>query len=212
VSPSKPVKHGPEPTEAQWRVINAALKLFARNGVGGTSLRMIATELGVTVAAVYHQFNTKDEIVYAAAETELRRLEAVVDAAEGEATAGEARDALIAGMVDLAVGASGRSVSAVLSDPIVTAEFHRHARYLDLIPRMRRLLMGDGTSREPRIRTATLIAAINGAATHPFVADYDEGTLRAELLQVAHRLLPPLPDAAVSPRTARRTRTGRSTA
>jgi len=211
VSPSKPVKRGPEPTDAQWRVINAALKLFAQNGVGGTSLRMIATELGVTVAAVYHQFNTKDEIVYAAAETELRRLEAVVDAAEAEPTAGEARDALIAGMVDLAVGASGRSVSAVLSDPIVTGEFHRHARYLDLIPRMRRLLMGDGTSREPRIRTATLIAAINGAATHPFVADYDEGTLRNELLQVAHRLLPPLPDAAAAPR-AGRTRNGRSNA
>ena len=76
MSPSKPVQRGPEPTEAQWRVINAALKLFAHNGVGGTSLRMIATELGVTVAAVYHQYNTKDEIIYAAAESELRRLEA----------------------------------------------------------------------------------------------------------------------------------------
>ena len=101
MSPSKPVKRGPEPTEAQWRVINAALKLFAQNGVGGTSLRMIAKELGVTVAAVYHQYNTKDEIIDAAADSELRRLEAVVDAAESEPTAAEARDALVAGMVDL---------------------------------------------------------------------------------------------------------------
>ena len=44
---------------------HAALELFARNGVGGTSLRMIADELGVTKAAVYHQYNTKDEIIYA---------------------------------------------------------------------------------------------------------------------------------------------------
>lgn len=193
MSPSKPVKRGPEPSQAQWRVINAALKLFAENGVGGTSLRMIAGELGVTVAAVYHQYNTKDEIIYAAAESELRRLEAVVDAAEAEPTAHAARESLVSGMVDLTLSGVGRGVSAVLSDPIVTTHFHRHARFLELIPRMRRLLMGDGTSREPRIRTATLIAVINGASTHPFVADLDDDTLRRELLQIAHQLLPPLP-------------------
>ena len=135
---------------------------------------MIAKELGVTVAAVYHQYNTKDEIIYAAADSELRRLEAVVDAAESEPTAGEARDALVAGMVDLSVGGAG-GIGAVLSDPIVIGTFHRHDRFRDLIPRMRRLLMGDEASQEPRIRTATLIAALNGVATHPFVADLRRG-------------------------------------
>ncbi len=198
MSPSKPVKRGPEPTEAQWRVINAALKLFAQNGVGGTSLRMIAKELGVTVAAVYHQYNTKDEIIHAAADSELRRLEAIVDAAESEPTAAEARDALVAGMVDLSVGGAG-GIGAVLSDPIVIGTFHRHDRFRDLIPRMRRLLMGAEASQEPRIRTATLIAALNGVATHPFVADLDEDTLRRELHLIAQLLLPPLPKAGSPP-------------
>ena len=97
-------------------------------------------------------------------------------------------------MVDLTAGGVGRQVSAVLSDPLVTGSFDRHPRFRDLIPRMRRLLMGDETSRTPRIRTATFIAALNGAATHPFLADYEEDTLRSELLQVAWLLLPPLPD------------------
>jgi AcrR family transcriptional regulator len=188
------VKRGPEPSEAQWRVINAALKLFAQKGVGGTSLRMIANELGVTVAAVYHQYRTKDEIIFTAVESELRRLEAVVDAAEAEATAADAREALITGMVDLAVGGVGRHVSAVLSDPVVTGSFDRHARFLELIPRMRRLLMGADTAQEPRVRTATLIAALNGTAIHPFVAEFDEATLRSQLLLVARLLLPPLED------------------
>jgi AcrR family transcriptional regulator len=43
------------PTAAQGRIIAAALELFARNGVGGTSLQMIADAIGVTKAAVYHQ-------------------------------------------------------------------------------------------------------------------------------------------------------------
>jgi AcrR family transcriptional regulator len=194
MSPSRPVQRGLEPTDAQWRVINAALMLFARNGIGGTSLRMIAKELGVTVAAVYHQYNTKDEIIVAAVESQLRRLEAVVDAAEAVPAAEGAREVLVTGMVDLTAAGVGRSVSAVLSDPIVMGSFDPD-RFRSLISRMRRLLVGDENSRRSRVRTATLIAALNGAATHPFVADLDEATLRSELLEIAHLLLPPLPEA-----------------
>ena len=69
---------------AQTRTITTALELFGDHGVSGTSLQMIADALGVTKAAVYHQFPTKDEIVLAVAEVELRRLETALDAAEAE--------------------------------------------------------------------------------------------------------------------------------
>ena len=71
-------------TAAQTRVITAALALFAEHGVAGTSLQMIADAIGVSKAAVYHQFNTKAEIVLATAETELVGLEAAVEAAEAQ--------------------------------------------------------------------------------------------------------------------------------
>ena len=58
----------------QARIISA--ELFAQNGVGGTSLRMIADAIGVTKAAVYHQHNTKGEVVLAAAQAELERVDA----------------------------------------------------------------------------------------------------------------------------------------
>src|SRR5689334_14173118 len=56
---------GAEPAEhpyraAQQRIVDAAVPLFAEHGVGGTSLQMIADAVGVTKAAVYHQFKTKD--------------------------------------------------------------------------------------------------------------------------------------------------------
>jgi AcrR family transcriptional regulator len=76
------------PTAAQARVIAAALHLFGRNGVAGTSLQMIADEIGVTKAAIYHQYKTKDEIILAAAEAELAHLQAVISAAEAERSAG----------------------------------------------------------------------------------------------------------------------------
>ncbi|HEU4362461.1 MAG TPA: TetR family transcriptional regulator, partial [Mycobacterium sp.] len=37
---------------AQTRILDAALQLIGENGVGGTSLQMIADEIGVTKAAV----------------------------------------------------------------------------------------------------------------------------------------------------------------
>ena len=45
---------------------------------------MIADAIGVTKAAVYHQFKTKEEIVIAVMETDLVQLEAALDAAEAE--------------------------------------------------------------------------------------------------------------------------------
>jgi AcrR family transcriptional regulator len=54
-------------TAAQARVVDAALLLFGEHGIAGTSLSMIAEAIGVTKAAIYHQYNTKDEIVLAVA-------------------------------------------------------------------------------------------------------------------------------------------------
>src|SRR5271165_1038216 len=103
---------------AQARIISAALELFAQNGVGGTSLQMIADRIGVTKAAVYHQYNTKDEIVLAAAEAELASLEAVIRTAEGEPTRMRARRTLVTGMIDLAL-AHRRTASTILNDPVI---------------------------------------------------------------------------------------------
>ena len=69
-------------TAAQRRILVAALDLFADHGVSGTSLQMIADALGVTKAAVYHQFKTKDEIIIAVTEMQLARLEDALEDAE----------------------------------------------------------------------------------------------------------------------------------
>ena len=79
-------------TAAQTRVLVAALDLFAEHGVSGTSLQMIAGAMGVTKAAVYHQFKTKDEIVIAVTEMQLARLEQLLQDAEAAEDRPQARD------------------------------------------------------------------------------------------------------------------------
>jgi AcrR family transcriptional regulator len=179
----------PVPSAAQARIISAALELFARNGVGGTSLQMIADTIGVTKAAVYHQYNTKDEIVLAAAEAELARLEAVVDAAEAEPSQKRARERLVTGIVDLAV-AHRRTVSTILNDPVIARFFAEHESFHNVMDRVSRVLMGDDIGHEERVSTAMLTAAISGTVMHPLVAGLDDETLRSHLNQLARRLLP----------------------
>jgi AcrR family transcriptional regulator len=176
------------PSAAQARIINAALVLFARKGVGGTSLQMIADSIGVTKAAVYHQYNTKDEIVLAAAEAELARLEAVVDAAEAEPSPARARRTLVTGMVDLAV-AHRRTVSSLLNDPVIVSFFSEHEEFRHVMDRMSRVLVGDDIGHEARVSTAMLTAAISGTVMHPLVAGLDDETLRSHLQRLAGRLL-----------------------
>jgi AcrR family transcriptional regulator len=47
------------------RVLDAALELFSEHGFEGTSLQDIADRLGVTKAAVYYHFRTKDDLLLA---------------------------------------------------------------------------------------------------------------------------------------------------
>ena len=176
----------PPLSAAQSRIVASALELFAQKGVGGTSLQMIADAIGVTKAAIYFQFRTKDEIVLAAAEDELAKLEAVIDAAEAESSPARRREVLLTRIVDLSVDRR-RTVSVILSDPVVLRFFTNHARYRAAVDRLMDLLMGPGVGADGHLQTAMFMAAISGAVMHPMVTDFDDDTLRTQLLQLARR-------------------------
>ena len=175
----------------QARIINAALELFTEHGVGGTSLQMIADAIGVTKAAVYHQFKTKDEIVLAVAEAELSRVEEAIEAAEAERDPKDIRDALLARIVDLAVERRHME-STLLTDPVIVRYFAHHPPFQQVMDRLYRILMGEA-GQEARVPAAMLTAAIGGTVMHPLVVDLDDATLRAQLLHLARRFLA-LPD------------------
>jgi AcrR family transcriptional regulator len=55
-----------EPTpDTRQRILDVALDLFIEQGFDGTSLRQIAEQLGVTKAALYYHFESKDDILMA---------------------------------------------------------------------------------------------------------------------------------------------------
>ena len=177
-------------TAAQTRIIDAALVLFAEHGIGGTSLQMIANAIGVTKAAVYHQYNAKEEIILAVAQVVLARLEPAVTAAEAERSRSRAREVLIAHMIDLAVERR-RMASVLQRDPVMLRFLEEHAPFRRVMERVNRVLMGGASDPRARVQAAMLAAGIAGAVIHPLVLDLDDESLRSQLLKQARKLLPP---------------------
>src|SRR5215218_9300875 len=52
-----------ETVDTRTRIQDVAVELFTERGYEATSLREIAERLGVTKAALYYHFKTKDEII-----------------------------------------------------------------------------------------------------------------------------------------------------
>lgn len=68
-----------------------ALELFAEQGYEATSLREIAERLGVTKAALYYHFKTKDEIVQSLLHDRAAALDALIDWGRQQPRTREAR-------------------------------------------------------------------------------------------------------------------------
>ena len=86
---------------------------------------MIADSVGVTKAAVYRQFRTKEAIVVAAVEMELGRLEGALDSAGASGRDRRAVETLLTQVIDLAVGRR-RMVSTLQHDPVVVRLLAEH--------------------------------------------------------------------------------------
>ncbi|MHA7652777.1 TetR/AcrR family transcriptional regulator [Mycobacterium sp. ML4] len=172
---------------AQTRVLDAALSLIGEHGVGGTSLQMIADAIGVTKAAVYHQFRTKEQIVIALTERELGGLEEALEAAEARDHRSEARDVLLTRVIDVAVQRRG-ATSTLQFDPVVVRLLASHEPFQHFIERLFGVLVDD-VSEGARVSAAMLSGALAVGVMHPLVAGIDDETLRIQLLRITRRLL-----------------------
>lgn len=173
---------------AKSRIVTAALELFSKHGISGTSLQMIADDIGVTKAAVYHQFRTKDEIVVAAVEVELTSLKPTLDTAEADDQRPRALKLLLTQVIDLAVE-HRRMVVTLQHDPVVVRLLAEQKPFQQFMERLFSALTGGDDSAEARVQAAMISMAIGGAVSHPLVVGLDDDTLRSQLLQLTWKFL-----------------------
>ncbi len=166
--------------------MTVALELFARQGYTATSLREIAERLGVTKAALYFHFRTKEEILTAILRGYLDGVNALVEAAEGPLEP----DELIRGFaahqqrwgIDLVLLVWQNFTE--IQDLPIGAEIRRTMRSLvdTLAPR--------GADPVQRLRVRIALSAFQIAAVTALVQDDgDEASLREAALDLALELL-----------------------
>jgi AcrR family transcriptional regulator len=65
-------------TDTRERILVSARELFARNGIGNTSIRAVAAGAGVDSALVHHYFGTKEKLFAAAVHIPIDPMDVIV--------------------------------------------------------------------------------------------------------------------------------------
>ena len=181
------------------RVLDVALRLFAEHSVAGTSLQMIADELGITKAAVYHHFHTREELLSTLVEPAVEEMRGLLDAAAAHRTPHARAEHMLTGFVDLAI--RHRRLTAILSsDQAIAGLLKAQARYEELVERPLALLGGTLPDPAGRINATVALSGIASTAGNDLLGDLDDDTMRKLLIQTGRRILGLRP-----PRTPRTT-------
>lgn len=173
--------------EARTRVLEAARDLFAEHGVSGTSLQMIADHIGVTKAAVYFQFRTKDEIVAALAQPAFEAMQRFVSAAEAEPDPVRRRELALRGLVDIVIS-DRRGLAMLHTDPAIAEMVGLDAHRQDLVRRMGRALLGDHPTVDQRVALRLFGTGVLFVGRGGDLQDVDDDSLQAALLAAGQRL------------------------
>jgi AcrR family transcriptional regulator len=134
--------------DTRERIKQVAIELFTEQGYEQTSLREIAERLGVTKAALYYHFKSKEEIVSAFVEERVAATEELVEWARSQPPGPQMRREFI------------RRYAQVL----YSGEFHLMVRFFqDNQPALKRTVVGE-TMRKQMF---TLIDVLSGPEAEP---------------------------------------------
>jgi AcrR family transcriptional regulator len=176
-----------QPVDTRQRLLDVAVALISQHGFAGTSLQMIADELGFTKAAIYYHFRTRDQLLIALMEPLLQQIRQVVETAESQHTPRTQMDAMVQGFAG--VVAKNRSLAAVMVfDPSVHRVLQSQPEWGDLIARQLTLLMQLESGPMGIVKATAVFTGLAGAATGA-PDDIEERSLIEELANLGRRML-----------------------
>lgn len=178
---------GTRATDTRQRLIAAAVDLFTRHSYAGTSLQMIADELGFTKAAIYHHFRTREQLLAAVLEPTLDELRTLIEAAESRRTAHARAEQMLSGYAGLAVRNRGL-VAVLAADPSVATALHERPEWRELIRRQFALLADVDPGPVGEVKASIVYAGMAGAAG-PASSSLDDDLLRDVMVDVGRRTL-----------------------
>ena len=189
------------PTEGTMRerIREVALELFTERGYDGTSVREIAEQLGVSKAALYYHFKSKEAILLDLMDELKRTLDALIAWGGTQEFSPEFQRDLLARLADIFYGDESRILRLLQENqPVIRSLFAdeaaKHNRREEFGPKLwvfdlLAMLTPDGADLYVRTRTRAAMMAI---VFRPMGIDGMDATLDEQKkvsLQVAYELL-----------------------
>jgi AcrR family transcriptional regulator len=192
---------GQDPSrDTRSRLRELALQLFAEQGYEKTSLREIAERLGVTKAALYYYFKSKEDIVRSLVEDYVAELDDLIAWAKTRPRSPETRAEIITRYLDIVANGSAvfrmlhQNQAAVSS---LAAAKERGELFRERMDALVDLLSdGPGAPLRDQIRAASCLMSLSYCAMHYQDRGASPAELRAALLDVAFELADGKPEHA----------------
>ncbi|HWG61776.1 MAG TPA: TetR/AcrR family transcriptional regulator [Streptosporangiaceae bacterium] len=180
------------------RIQAVALELFAEQGYDKTSLREISQRLGVTKAALYYHFKSKEDIVASLVEDYFGQIDALIEWAHAQPRTADLPGEILSRYY--AIVGDATEVFHMLHQNQAAVSSLAHAKNRSELFRARmhsivEVLTGPDASLETQLRGAVALASVSFGCM--FYADQAEP---AELREVVLRIAGELAGAGQSPR------------
>lgn len=146
------------------RIQSVALELFTEQGYEKTSLREVAERLGVTKAALYYHFKSKDEIVSSLVEDRLTSFDELIKTAEDLPADAESRRMILTRYADAFFSSDQPSVMRFFEqNQTVVKSLSVGKEMRDRLMRIAQLIARPDTSPEGQLRAALAIFAVHSS-------------------------------------------------
>ena len=179
-------------TDTRSRAQKVALELFAEQGYEKTSLREIAERLGVTKAALYYHFKSKEDIVHSLTDDYFAEIDDLLDWAKEQPRNDQTQRAILERYVGIVM--AGSEVFRFMEQNRASIQAmetgkDRFARFRDRLDTLVDLLAGAGAPLRDRMRATAAVLSV-GATCHFYLQQVDDpDKLRAIILEMATDLI-----------------------
>lgn len=177
--------------ETRSRLRELALQLFAEQGYEQTSLREIAERLGVTKAALYYYYKSKEDIVRDLVEDYMAQIDQLITWGKDQPRSAETRAEIVRRYLDIIVNGTAvfrllhQNQAAVSS---LAAAKERGELFRERIDALIGLLTEPGAPMRDKIRAASCLMSISFCSMHYQDKAASPAELKEAVLDVAMEL------------------------
>jgi len=149
---------------------------------------MIADRVGVTKAAVYYQFRSKEDIALEVLRPSIEDTSRVIRIAEALPDAQQRRAVVVSGLIEMTV--RHRQLAVFFhGDPAIDQMVHNRPELKEVADRLRELLEGPDRKTADRVAYAVFLSGVAKTAANPDLIDIDDADLHRALLDLSERIL-----------------------